>query len=197
MKRTKKYFIIYKPYKALSQFTDEDGNKGLGSVYELQRDIYPVGRLDLDSEGLLILSNDKQLNQKLLNPKHEHQRTYWVEVEGVPTEEALHELRTGMEINIKGSYQTLPAEARIIEAPEVPVRNPPVNEAKHPIRSWIEIKLVEGKNRQVRKMTAAAGHPTLRLIRVAIEGLSLFPLQPGGLTQISEKVLYRKLGIAE
>lgn len=193
MSRNKKYFIIYKPYKVLTQFTEEAGNPGLGSIYVLPKDVYAVGRLDLDSEGLLILTNDKSLNHVLLNPKNEHHRTYWVEVEGEPTEESLNELRSGLIINVKGSYDTLPCEARIINPEGLPGRNPPVNFQKHPIRSWLEIKLIEGKNRQVRKMTAKIGHPTLRLIRVGIEDLSVFPLAPGGITQISEKILYQKL----
>ena len=193
MARTKQYFIIYKPFKVLTQFTSEDGNPGLGTIFDLPRDIYPVGRLDLDSEGLLILTNDKRLNSALLNPKNNHQRTYWVEVEGIPTETSLDALRNGLEINVKGIYQTLPCEARLIEPPALAERDPPVNYLKHPVRSWMEIRLVEGKNRQVRKMTAKIGHPTLRLVRVGIEDLSVFPLQPGGITQISEKVLYKKL----
>ncbi|WP_421879400.1 pseudouridine synthase [Marinoscillum sp.] len=193
MARTKNYFIIYKPFKVLSQFTSEDGNPGLGSIYSLPKDVYPVGRLDLDSEGLLILTNDKQLNGALLNPENEHRRTYWVEVEGVPDDSALDQLRSGVEINVKGNYHTLPCEAKIINAPDVAERQPPVNYQKHPVRSWVEIRLIEGKNRQVRKMTAKVGHPTLRLIRVAIEDLHLAPLQSGEITQISEKVLYKKL----
>ncbi len=193
MARTKNYFIIYKPFKILSQFTDEGGNEGLGSIYKLPKDVYPVGRLDLDSEGLLILTNDKQLNGALLNPKNEHKRTYWVEVDGKPEDSALEELRNGVEINVKGKYQTLPCEVRIIESPDVTERNPPVNYQKHPIRTWLEIKLIEGKNRQVRKMTAKVGHPTLRLIRVAIEDLHLTPLKSGEITQISGKALYKKL----
>lgn len=193
MARTKNYYIIYKPYKVLSQFTDEDGNAGLGSIYKLPKDVYPVGRLDLDSEGLLILTNDRSLNGALLNPENEHKRTYWVEVEGVPSENALEAFRNGLEINVKGSYHTLPCEVSIIDSPDVEERDPPVNYAKHPVRSWLEIKLIEGKNRQVRKMTAKIGYPTLRLVRVAVEDLNLFPLKPGEITQISGKALYKKL----
>lgn len=196
MARSKNYFIIYKPFKILSQFTEEDGNPGLGSIYKLPKDVYPVGRLDLDSEGLLVLTNDRQLNGLLLDPEKEHKRTYWVEVEGVPSESKLEELRAGLEINVKGMYQTLPCEARIIDRPDLPDRDPPVNVVKHPERSWLEIRLIEGKNRQVRKMTARVGHPTLRLIRVAIEELSLFPLKPGEITQISGKAIYKKLKLA-
>lgn len=195
MARTKKYFIIYKPYKVLTQFTAEDGHIGLGSIYDLPKDVYAVGRLDLDSEGLLILTNDKRLNAALLTPENAHERTYWVEVEGQPSEESLRALRDGLEINVKGLYQTLPCKAKIISPPNLPERNPPVNVEKHPIRTWLEISLIEGKNRQVRKMTAKIGHPTLRLIRVGIEDLSLFPLTPGGITQISQKAIYRKLNL--
>lgn len=195
MKKSHKYFIIYKPYQILSQFTDEVGNKGLGSVFSLQKDIYPVGRLDLDSEGLLVLTNDKRLNGALLNPKHQHTRTYWVEVEGAPSEESLNKMRNGLEINVKGIYHTLPCEVNLIETPDLPEREPPVNYQKHPERSWLEIRLTEGKNRQVRKMTAKIGHPTLRLVRVAIEDLSLFPLKPGEITQVSEKAIYKKLRV--
>ena len=193
MAKTKNYFIIYKPYKVLSQFTDEDGNMGLGSIYTLPKDVYPVGRLDLDSEGLLILTNDRQLNGALLNPKNEHNRTYWVEVEGVPSEESLEQFRNGLDINVKGTYHTLPCQVKVISDPDLKERNPPVNYDKHPTRTWLEVRLIEGKNRQVRKMTAKIGHPTLRLVRVAIEDLNLAPLQSGDITQISGKVLYRKL----
>ncbi len=193
MARNKKYFIIYKPYKVLTQFTDEAGNPGLGSVYELPKDVYAVGRLDLDSEGLLVLTNDKSLNHQLLNPKQAHKRTYWVEVEGAPTEESLRSFRNGLTINVKGDYRTLPCEVKVIEPQDIPDRTPPVNVKKHPVRSWLEVSLVEGKNRQVRKMTAKIGHPTLRLVRVGIEDLKLFPLKPGGITQISEKAIYKKL----
>ncbi len=189
------YFIIFKPYKVLTQFTNEGENPGLGSIYQLAKDIYPVGRLDLDSEGLLLLTNDKVLNAKLLDPKYKHQRIYWVEVDGTPSESSLNEMRTGLDINVKGLYHTLPCEVKIIDTPELAERDPPVNYRKHPERSWLEVKLVEGKNRQVRKMTAKIGHPTLRLVRVAIEDLSVFPLQSGGITQISRNALYKKLKI--
>lgn len=188
------YFIIHKPFRVLSQFTEEDGNPGLGSVYDLPKDIYPVGRLDLDSEGLLILTNDKSLNNKLLNPKNKHSRTYWAEVEGVPSPEALSKFRSGIVLNFKGTkYQTLPSKVELIKTPDVDEREPPVNYQKHPVRSWLQISLIEGKNRQVRKMTAAMGHPTLRLIRVAIEDLQLAPLKSGEITQISKKAILSKL----
>lgn len=196
MARKRLYFIIHKPNKVLSQFSNEGNNIGLREIYnDLPKDVYPVGRLDLDSEGLLILSNDKSLNNKLLDPKHAHQRTYWVEVDGSPDIDALNSLKKGVTINVNGkSHLTKPAEVKVIH-PEVAERNPPVNYIKHPTRTWLEISLTEGKNRQVRRMTAKVGHPTLRLIRVAIEGLKLAPLGSGEITQISEKVIYKKLNL--
>lgn len=177
----------------MSQFSGEDGNPGLGTVFELPKGVYPVGRLDLESEGLLILTNDKGLNHQLLDPKHGHTRTYWVEVDGTPTEDAMDQLRGGIDINVGGKlHHTLPATVSKIE-PEITERDPPVNRIKHPNTSWLSISLTEGKNRQVRKMTAKIGHPTLRLIRVGIEQIDLFPMQSGELKMISRNVLYKKL----
>lgn len=191
------YFIIHKPYGVLSQFTDEDGNPGLGSIFKLPKDVYPVGRLDTDSEGLLILTNDKGLNARLLHPQHAHKRTYWVEVEGEVQHKAMESLEKGPTIRIKGKeHRSLPVEARVIGTPEeLAERNPPVNHQKYPATTWLELKLTEGKNRQVRRMTAAVGHPTLRLVRVAIEELSLFPLKSGEIKQVSEAVIMRKLNL--
>lgn len=195
MAKKQLYFIIHKPYKVLSQFTDESGNPGLGSLFDLPMDVYPVGRLDLDSEGLLILTNDKKLNHQLLDPKMGHKRTYWVEVDGDVGDTAIRALESGVKINLKGKeYLTMEAEVQRIQ-PNVSERIPPVNYKKHPVRSWIQITLKEGKNRQVRKMTAKVGHPTLRLMRVAIESLNLDPLKSGEITQVSEKVIYRKLNL--
>ncbi|CAD5254303.1 MULTISPECIES: pseudouridine synthase [unclassified Imperialibacter] len=189
------YFIIHKPYGVLSQFTDEDGNPGLGTLFKLPKDVYPVGRLDTDSEGLLILTNDKSLNARLLHPKYQHQRTYWVEVEGTVQHKALEDLAKGPTIRIKGKeHRSLPVEAKIVVASDkLAERNPPVNHKKYTETTWLELKLTEGKNRQVRRMTAAVGHPTLRLVRVAIEELGLFPLKSGEISQVSAGVLMRKL----
>lgn len=196
MGRKKLYFIIHKPFKVLSQFSNEGDNIGLGEVYkDLPKDVYPVGRLDLDSEGLLILTNDKALNNKLLNPNHGHKRIYWVEVDGRPDKKAIQLLEEGVEINVSGKkHRTKPAKVKIV-TPDIPERNPPVNYQKHPERTWLQISLTEGKNRQVRRMTAKVGHPTLRLLRVAIEDMRLEPLQSGDITQISEKVIYKRLNL--
>jgi 23S rRNA pseudouridine2457 synthase len=190
-----RYFIIHKPFGVLSQFTDEGGNPGLGSIFKLPPDVYPVGRLDTDSEGLLLLTNDKSINHQLLNPKFKHERTYWAEVEGIPEKEALQMLSSGIQINLKGTiHKTAPAKVKILNpTPEWPERNPPVNYLKHPIRTWIELKLTEGKNRQVRKMTAKVGHPTLRLIRVAIEKITLGSLKSGEIKEVSESYFYDHL----
>ena len=188
------YFLINKPFKVLSQFSNEDGNDGLGTLFQLPKDVYPVGRLDLDSEGLLLLTNDKAVNHKLLDPKNNHERMYRVEVEGYPNEKSLDEIRQGVEINLKGKkHKTKPCLAYLLEQFEIEERIPSVNRTKHPDTSWVEIKLTEGKNRQVRRMTAKVGHPTLRLIRFAIEDLNLGALKSGEIVQLSKKLVYHKL----
>ncbi len=181
----------------LSQFTDEDGNPGLGSLFKLPKDVYPVGRLDLDSEGLLLLTNDKTLNARLLHPSYAHKRTYWAELEGKVNDKALENLRKGPSFSIKGQrYKSLPIEASTMPTPaELEERNPPVNHLKYPHTTWVQLKLTEGKNRQVRKVTAAVGHPTLRLVRVAIEELLLFPLKAGEIRQVSESMVIKKLNL--
>lgn len=169
----------------MSQFSNEGNNPGLGTVLSLPTDVYPVGRLDLDSEGLLLLTNDKRLNQRLLDPENGHERTYWAQVEGIVTEEALQKLRTGVELRINGkTFRTKPAKARKIEPPSLPPRNPPIRVRLSVPDSWIELTLTEGKNRQVRRMTAAVGFPTLRLVRCKIGALELGDLKAGELREI-------------
>ena len=183
-----KYYLFYKPFGYLSQFSDEDNNPGLGQILNVEKDIYPVGRLDKDSEGLLILTNDKILNNKLLNPRFEHQRTYAVQVDREITQEAIEQLEKGVDIKLgKTKYHTLPAEAQVIKEPILPERDPPVRFRLNVPTSWVEIKLIEGKNRQVRKMCAAVGFPCLRLVRVAIEKLELGDLAPGELKEITHE----------
>lgn len=166
----------------MSQFSEEGDKETLASFFKnIPKDIYPVGRLDYDSEGLLLLTNDKALNHRLLNPLFIHERTYWVQVEGIPTEAALQQLRKGTPINIDGKvYKTKPAKIEWMQqAPEVPPRNPPIRFRESIPTSWISITLVEGKNRQVRKMTASVNLPTLRLIRHSIGKVTLNDMQPG------------------
>ncbi|MFN4234829.1 MAG: pseudouridine synthase [Bacteroidia bacterium] len=192
-----RYFIIHKPYGMLSQFSKDGNNATLSDLFNFPKDVYPVGRLDSDSEGLLILTNDKNLNYKLLQPKFKHRRTYWVQVDGAINNEALEKLQKGVIIKINGKdYKTLPSEVRILENPiNIDERNPPIRFRKNIPTSWIELTLTEGKNRQVRKMTAAVGFPTLRLIRVKIKQLELFPMRSGEVKEISRNEIYRLLGL--
>jgi len=188
----KRYYIINKPYGVLTQFTDKEGRPTLGNLYDFPKDIYPVGRLDMDSEGLLLLTNDKELTDYLLNPGNRHEREYYVQVEGAPDKEALQKLRSG--VVIKGE-RTLPAKAKIIEDPGFEPRIPPIRERKTIPVSWISLTLTEGKNRQVRKMTAAVGLPTLRLVRVRIKNILLGNLKPAKVKILTEEEaagLYKK-----
>ncbi|RFM30518.1 pseudouridine synthase [Deminuibacter soli] len=189
------YFIIYKPYLVLSQFSSQDGKQSLKDFFDVPKDVYPVGRLDYDSEGLLLLTNDTALNHRLLHPSFAHEREYLVQVDGAITEQALQQLRSGVIISIDGrEHRTLPARATLLQpSPEVPERNPPIRFRKDIPAPWISLVLTEGKNRQVRRMTAAAGYPTLRLIRYRIEALELGALQPGGIVSLPRKTVYKKL----
>ncbi|MEL7422146.1 MAG: pseudouridine synthase [Bacteroidota bacterium] len=176
------YFSVYKPYGMLSQFTREmPQHRVLGDLFDFPKDVYPVGRLDQDSEGLLLLTNDTRLNDALLNPIRAHSRTYWVQVEGIPTEKAITQLQQGVDIRIKKrTHRTRPAEVQLIEpAPTLPERDPPIRYRKTVPTSWLELKLTEGKNRQVRRMCAAVGFPVLRLVRAAIEDVPLGNMQIG------------------
>lgn len=176
------YILFYKPFQVLSQFSKEGDKKTLADfLYGLEKNIYPVGRLDYDSEGLLLLTNDTSLNQKLLHPKNGHQKTYWVQVEGAAREEDLHELKNGVSISVNGkTHKTLPAKAAVIAEPAtLPERNPPIRFRKNIPTTWLSLTIGEGKNRQVRKMTAAIGFPTLRLIRAAIGNVHIGSLNPG------------------
>lgn len=170
-----RYLAFHKPYGVLSQFTPEDGARSLAE-FDLPPDVYAAGRLDKDSEGLLLLTNDGDLITRLLEPRHDKEKTYWVQVERIPTDEALEKLRRGVKIQ---DYQTLPCRAQRLEDPQFPPRDPPIRVRLTVPDCWLEIKLKEGKNRQVRRMTAAVGHPTLRLVRVAIGKLELQGLAPG------------------
>ncbi len=191
------YCIIYKPFNVLSQFTSQDGKQTLKDHFEVPVDVYPVGRLDYDSEGLLVLTNDKKLNHALLNPVHEHKREYWVQVDGSITNEAIQQLQQGVVISIDGKkHQTKKCNVSVFkQAPPVPERNPPVRFRKNIPTSWIKLELTEGKNRQVRRMTAAVGFPTLRLIRHRIEHCTIDGLQPGEMRMFTEKEINKLLSI--
>ena len=188
------YYIIYKPFQVLSQFSIQENKKTLSDFFKVEKDVYAVGRLDYDSEGLLILTNDTSLNQKLLHPKNKHTREYWVQVEGVITKKALELLEQGVDISVEGkTIKTLPAKAYLLKEPVVPERNPPIRFRKNIPTSWISLQLKEGKNRQVRKMTTAVGFPTLRLIRNSIEHISLQQMQAGDIISLSKSAIYKKL----
>lgn len=169
-----RYILFNKPYGVLSQFTDEGTGHPTLKQYIDAPDVYAAGRLDRDSEGLLLLTNDGSLIKRLTDPRHHVEKTYWVMVEGNPTQEKLAQLERG--IQLKG-YLTLPAKARFIPDPNLPPRSKPVT--PHGPTAWIEIRLREGKKRQIRHMTAAVGLPTLRLVRVAIGRIRLGDLEPG------------------
>jgi len=169
-----RYVLFNKPYGVLSQFTDEGTGHPTLKDYIAVPDIYAAGRLDRDSEGLLLLTDDGSLIKRLTDPNHHIEKTYWILVEGDPTKEKLRELERGIQLK---DYLTLPAKARPIPEPELPPRTRPVT--PHGPTAWIEIKLREGKKRQVRHMTAAVGLFTLRLVRVAIGPITLGGLEPG------------------
>lgn len=204
-----RYLLFYKPYNVLSQFTDKDPSqvnecgddplthesasasdnisgrsdslpphdRGTLKDYIPVPSVYPVGRLDRDSEGLLLLTNNGRLQHRLSDRRFQHPRTYWVQVEGIPDQAALSQLRRGVVIQ---NYHTRPVLVHLLaEEPSLPPRQPPVRFRKTVPTSWLEMTLTEGRNRQVRRMTAAVGFPTLRLVRVAIAHLRLGGLEPG------------------
>lgn len=185
------YYIFYKPFNVLSQFSPEGDKQTLADYFPgIAKSIYPVGRLDYDSEGLLLLTDDKTLTHQLLEPSFAHKRTYLVQVDGDITQQAIHQLSNGVTISIDGkAYRTKRAEAEKLEyEPELPVRNPPIRFRKSIPTSWIALTLTEGKNRQVRRMTAAAGFPTLRLVRYSIGQVNIDGMQPGEYKLLDEQI---------
>lgn len=179
----------------LCQFSKEENKKTLANFFDVERDVYPVGRLDYDSEGLLILTNDKQLNHRLLNPMFKHKREYWVQIDGAINAESLLKLQNGVVINVDGkNYKTQSCKVKLFDVePAVCERFPPIRFRQNIPTSWISLTLTEGKNRQVRKMTAAVGYPTLRLIRHCIENISLNEMKPGDIIQLSQNKIYTQL----
>lgn len=183
------HYLIYKPFGMLSQFSPEGNKATLADLpHTFRRDVYPVGRLDADSEGLLLLTSDKSVNHRLLDPRFAHQRTYYVQVDGDITDEAIRQLADGVMITVdRKPHRTMPAVARRLDAePDLPARNPPIRFRANIPTSWIALTLTEGKNRQVRKMTAAVGFPTLRLVRWAIGQLTAQGMRPGEVRVLSE-----------
>lgn len=176
-----RYLLFNKPFNVLSQFTADLAKAGSRASKTLADfipvpNVYPVGRLDLDSEGLLLLTDDGEFQHQIAEPRFGHSRTYWAQVEGLITRQAVAELERGVLIQ---GYRTKPANAREMPDPELPARVPPVRFRKSIPTSWLELTLTEGRNRQVRRMTAAVGIPTLRLVRAAISDLTLKGLASG------------------
>lgn len=170
-----KIYLFNKPYLVLSQFTPIEEKACLKDYIDIPG-IYPAGRLDYDSEGLLLLTGDGAIQSRIAHPKFKLPKTYLVQVEGDITKDAIHQLQTGVRLN---DGTTAPAKARIIEEPALWERNPPIRKRANQNTSWLELIITEGRNRQVRRMTAHIGFPTLRLVRIAIGPWSLDKLQPG------------------
>lgn len=174
---------FHKPYGVLSQFTPDGSPNRTLAEFGFPKEVYPIGRLDADSEGLLLLSDEVGLNTRLLDPEHGHPRRYWAQVERIPSDDALAQLAAG--VTIQG-YKTRPCNVRLLDPqPDVPPRDPPIRVRKNIPDCWISLELTEGKNRQVRRMTAAIGHPTLRLLRTRIGSLELEGLAPGMWRELS------------
>ncbi len=180
---------LFKPFDVLTQFTDESGRATLKAFVPIPG-LYPIGRLDRDSEGLLLLTDDGRLSHRLTDPRYEHPKTYLVQVEGVPTPEAIAALRRGVALK---DGPTKPAEVELLpEDPDLPDRPVPIRFRKNLPTSWIRLVIREGRNRQVRRMTAAVGCPTLRLVRVAVGPVALGDLKPGewrDLTEVEKRAL--------
>jgi 23S rRNA pseudouridine2457 synthase len=174
---------FHKPFGVLSQFTSDGSPNRPLAEFGFPKNVYAIGRLDADSEGLLLLSDEAKWNDKLLNPRHAHEREYWAQVERIPTRDALDKMERGLVVQ---GHRTLPCKAWLLEPqPEIAPRVPPIRVRKSVPDCWLGLQLIEGKNRQVRRMTAAIGHPTLRLLRVRIGNFWLGELPAGQWRELS------------
>lgn len=167
--------LFNKPFNVLCQFTDKEGRKTLEDFIPI-KNAYPAGRLDYDSEGLVLLTDDGKLQNKISDPKNKIEKCYWVQVEGQITQAAIDKLKSG--VLLKDGF-TKPAKSKIIDEPRIWERDPPIRKRKNIPTSWIELKITEGRNREVRRMTAAVGFPTLRLIRISVGQWNIDNLKPG------------------
>ena len=200
-----RYFIANKPYNMICQFTpDYERQRTLANLnFAFSKDVYPIGRLDIDSEGLLLMTNDRKLNHTLLNPQFAHERTYLAQVQETPIEEKLQQFRNGLEVKIeKKLINTLPCQCRVVEdltpffnGKEVWERDPPPIPSAYKPMSWLEVALIEGKYRQVRRMCAKIEHPCLRLIRVKIANLTLGDLPVNEVLELEHDFVYHQLGL--
>ena len=192
-----KYYIINKPFQVLSQFTNEDEKQCLKDHFKVPSDVYPVGRLDYDSEGLLILTNDNHLKNFVLNPKTKTQKVYYVQVENTPKRDNLNTLENGVVLNIKGKdYKTAKCKINFLPKElEMPERNPPIRFRATIPTTWLEFFISEGKNRQIRKMTAKINCPTLRIVRYGIGGVNLDILEGKRIKELKREEIYALLGI--
>ena len=189
----KSYILFYKPYGVLSQFTRDAGYLSLADNGPFPKNTYAAGRLDADSEGLLLLTNDSTLKYRITDPKFGHERTYLVQVEGIPADDEIKRIQNGVIIEKK---RTKPVKVKMLTSePNLPPRSVPIRFRKNIPTSWIEIVLTEGRNRQVRKMTAAIGHPAVRLVRTSITFLTLDGLQPGTDRELTEKEVGKLLAL--
>jgi len=191
-----RYLLFYKPYEVLTQFSPSGDKKTLAHFFSaLPKDVYPAGRLDYDSEGLILLTSDNALAHRLTDPRYAHQRTYYVQVEGSITPEALQRLSTGVDIQIDGkTHRTKAAIAVTLhKEPALPARFPPIRFRKSIPTSWLSLTLTEGKNRQVRRMTAAVGFPTLRLVRYAIGRVTVEGMLPGDFIEADRRMVQELL----
>lgn len=177
----KRYFLLNKPFNVLCQFSPSGGKKTLKDVFNFPKDVYPVGRLDYDSEGLLLLTNDKSLVKKLAHPEAKVEKEYFVQVENIPDDEKLKMLESGVVI---GGKRAKPAKIKRLPDFELWERTPPIRYRKNIPACWLSITITEGMNRQVRRMTASIGHPALRLIRFRIGKINLENLQPGEVREV-------------
>lgn len=175
---------LWKPYGVLTQFTDPEGRPTLADYVPVSG-VYPAGRLDQDSEGLLLLTDDGKLQARLTDPRHHHPKTYVAQVEGIPSPEALARLRAGVDLK---DGRTRPAEVALVDEPDLPPRPVPIRYRANIPTAWVRLTITEGRNRQVRRMTAAVGHPTLRLVRVASGPVTLEGLQPGEWEELPPEV---------